>query len=153
MARTTPPLRSAFTAFRSLPTRWADNDAYGHMNNATYFSLFDTAVSLWQMEQGIVIDGPDPTRFLVVENGCTYFAELGFPDLLQAGLRLAHLGTASFRTEIALFRNDEDSAAALGFFAQVHVDRDGRPAPLPDTVRTALATLSVAPQRHPPTAP
>jgi acyl-CoA thioester hydrolase len=143
MARTPPPLRSAFPVFRTLPTRWADNDAYGHMNNATYFSLFDTAISLWQMEQGIAIDGPDPTRFLVVENGCTYYAEAGFPDILQAGLRLAHLGTTSFRTEIALFRNDDDSAAAMGFFVQVHVDRAGNPAPVPERIRTALSTLCV----------
>lgn len=142
MARTQAPIRAAFRAFRTLPTRWADNDAYGHLNNATYFALFDTAVSLWQMEQGIVIDGPDPTRFLVVENGCTYFSEVGFPDILHAGLRLAHLGNSSFRSEIALFRNDDDTASAMGFFAQVHVDASGRPSPLPDSVRAALSSLA-----------
>ena len=142
MPRQTPPDRNAFKAFRALPTRWADNDAYGHMNNATYFALFDTAVSLWQMEQGIVIDGLDPKRFLVVENGCTYFSEVGFPDLLHAGLRLANLGTSSFKTEIALFRNDETKAAAMGFFTQVHVDTSGRSAPLPTQIRAALSSLA-----------
>ncbi len=141
MSRPVPPTRSHFAAFRTLPTRWADNDAYGHMNNATYFSLFDTAVSLWQIDQGIVLTGPGAVRLLVVENGCTYFAEAGFPDTLHAGLRLGYLGTSSFRTEIALFRNHETSAAAMGFFTQVHVDASGRPTPLPAAVQTALGSL------------
>ncbi|WP_372837397.1 acyl-CoA thioesterase, partial [Puniceibacterium confluentis] len=105
-------------------------------------SLFDTAISLWQIDQGIVIDGPAPTRLLVVENGCTYFAECGFPDVLQVGLRLAHLGRTSFRTDIALFRNDDDAAAACGFFTQVHVDAAGHPAPLPDHLRACLSSLT-----------
>ncbi|MGY9050356.1 hypothetical protein P775_17590 [Puniceibacterium antarcticum] len=143
MARALPPERAHFTAFRTLPTRWADNDAYGHMNNATYFSLFDTAISLWQMEQGILVDGPEAARFLVVENGCTYFTEVGFPDILQAGLRLTHLGTTSFRIDVALFRNGADTAAALGFFAQVHVDTSGRPTALPEAVRAVLSGLMI----------
>ena len=145
MPRPEPPARSQFAAFRTLPTRWADNDAYGHMNNATYFSLFDTAVSLWQIDQGIALTGPEAVRLLVVENGCTYFAEAGFPDTLHAGLRLGHLGTSSFRTEIALFRNADTTAAAMGFFTQVHVDAAGRPAPLPLALRTALGNLHPAP--------
>jgi acyl-CoA thioester hydrolase len=148
MARAAAPIRADFAAFRALPTRWADNDAYGHMNNATYFSLFDTAVSLWQMDQGITIDGPDPTRFLVIENGCTYFAEAGFPDLIHAGLRLGHLGTSSFRTEIGLFRNNHGTACATGFFTQVHVDATGRPAPLPDDIRIRLSSLSPSDTRE-----
>ncbi len=143
MTRAAPPERAAFSAFRAMPTRWADNDAYGHLNNATYYSLFDTAVSLWQMDRGIVIDGPGATRLLVVENGCTYFSEVGFPDILHAGLRLAHLGRTSFRTDIALFRNDAPNAAALGFFTQVHVDATGRPSPLPDTLRARLGHLTI----------
>lgn len=143
MPRGPAPVRAQYAAFRSLPTRWQDNDAYGHMNNATYYALFDTAVSLWQMDQGIRITGPDATRFLVVENGCTYLAEVGFPDLIHAGLRLGHLGRSSFRYEIALFRNDANTASATGFFAQVHVGADNRPAPLPDAIRNALSRLVV----------
>lgn len=143
MPRAAPPNRAAFAAFATLPTRWMDNDEYGHMNNATYFSLFDTAVSLWQLDQGIAIRGPDAIRFLVVESGCTYFAEAGFPDLIHAGLRIGHLGTSSFRYDIALFRNDDITACATGFFAQVHVDASGRPAPLTDGLRAVLATLAV----------
>ena len=143
MPRAAPPSRADYAAFRVLPTRWMDNDEYGHMNNATYFSLFDTSVSLWQMDQGIDIRGPKATRFLVVESGCTYFAEAGFPDLIHAGLRLGHLGKSSFRYEIGLFRNEDDIACATGFFAQVHVDDTGRPAALTEKLRGIFATLLI----------
>lgn len=143
MARIPPGTRADYRAFRTLSTRWQDNDEYGHLNNATYYSLFDTAVSLWQMEQGIEIRGPNATKFLVVESGCRYHAELGFPDILTAGIRIAHIGTSSFRYEIALFGNDSDTAGAEGFFTQVHVDADGRPTPLPETVLGVLKSLKL----------
>ena len=143
MARIPPGTRADYRAFRTLPTRWQDNDEYGHLNNATYYSLFDTAVSLWQMEQGIEIRGPNATKFLVVESGCRYHAELGFPDILTAGIRIAHIGTSSFKYEIALFGNDSDTAGAEGFFTQVYVDADGRPTPLPETVLGVLKSLKL----------
>ncbi|WP_300582163.1 acyl-CoA thioesterase [Marivita sp.] len=143
MPRTPPGTRAEYRAFRTLPTRWQDNDEYGHLNNATYYALFDTAVSLWQMEQGIEIRGPNATKFLVVESGCRYHAELGFPDILTAGIRIAHIGTSSFRYEVALFGNDSDIAGAEGFFTQVHVGDEGRPTQLSDAVRKTLSQLSV----------
>ncbi|WP_416883469.1 acyl-CoA thioesterase [Marivita sp.] len=143
MPRTPPGTRAEYRAFRTLPTRWQDNDEYGHLNNATYYALFDTAVSLWQMEQGIEIRGPNATKFLVVESGCRYHAELGFPDILTAGIRIAHIGTSSFRYEVALFGNDSDIAGAEGFFTQVHVGDEGRPTQLSDAVRQTLSQLSV----------
>ena len=143
MVRTPPGTRADYRAFRTLPTRWQDNDEYGHLNNATYYALFDTAVSLWQIEQGIEIRGPNATKFLVVESGCRYHAELGFPDILTAGIRIAHIGTSSFRYEVALFGNDSDIAGAEGFFTQVHVGDEGRPTQLSDAVRQTLSQLSV----------
>ncbi len=142
LMRAPPGTRAAYRAFRTLPTRWQDNDEYGHLNNATYYALFDTAVSLWQMDQGMVIRGPEATKFLVVESGCRYHAELGFPDILTAGIRIAHIGTSSSRYEIALFRNDSDSAGAEGFFTQVHVGADSRPSPLPEDIRATLKQLT-----------
>ena len=143
MARTPPGTRADYRAFRTLPTRWQDNDEYGHLNNATYYALFDTAVSLWQMDQGIEIRGPNAMKFLVIESGCRYHAELGFPDILTAGIRIAHIGTSSFRYEIALFANETDTAGAEGFFTQVHVGPDSRAAPLPDDIRDRLSQLLV----------
>jgi len=142
MTRQPPGTRADYAAFRTLPTRWQDNDEYGHLNNATYYALFDTAVSLWQMDQGIEIRGPNAIKFLVVESGCRYHAEMGFPDILTAGIRIAHIGTSSFRYEIALFANDSDTAGAEGFFTQVHVDATGGPTPLPERIRKTLEQLT-----------
>lgn len=142
MSRAAPSIRSHYAAFVTLPTRWQDNDEYGHLNNATYFSLFDTALSLWQLDNGIPIKGADALRFLVVENGCTYHAEAAFPDVLTAGLRIGHLGRSSFRYDIGLFANDATTACAEGFFTQVHVTgADSAPTPLPETVRATLQSL------------
>lgn len=141
MTRPGPSPRADWPSLRPLQTRWKDNDALGHMNNAEYLSLFDTAISLWQIENGIAITGPEALRFVVVENGCRYFAEAGFPDTLHAGLRLGHLGRSSFRFDLALFRNTEERACTEAFFAMVLTDADGRPTPLPDRLRAALTIL------------
>ncbi len=143
MTRTLPGTRADYRAFRTLPTRWMDNDEYGHMNNATYLSFFDTTISLWQLDNGIAIRGSDALRFLVVETGCRYHAEAGFPDVIHAGLRLGHLGTSSMRTEVGLFRNDKDTACSEGFFTQVLTGDDGRPMPIPDNIRARFETLLI----------
>lgn len=141
MNRLPPGTRADYRAFRTLPTRWMDNDEYGHMNNATYLSFFDTAISLWQLDNGIQIRGPEAMRLLTVETGCRYHAETGFPDLITAGLRIGHLGTSSVRFEVGLFRNDDTTASAEGFFTQVLTGDDGRATPIPDKVRARLAEL------------
>jgi len=141
MSRTPPGTRADYRAFRTLPTRWMDNDEYGHMNNATYLSLFDTAITLWQMDNGFVIRGPQALRLPVVETGCRYHAEAGFPDVIHAGLRLGHLGSSSMRIEVGLFRNDENQACTEGFFTQVLTGEDGRPTAIPDPLRETLQEL------------
>lgn len=126
-----------------LPTRWADNDQYGHLNNATYFSLFDTALTHWQIGAGLLSEAPGAPRFLVVENGCTYHAELAFPDLIVAGVKCGHVGRSSFRLDLALFRGDEAEAAATGFFAQVQVEAETHaPLTLDDRARAILAGIT-----------
>jgi acyl-CoA thioester hydrolase len=141
--RTPPGTRAEYLAFKVLPTRWMDNDEYGHINNATYLSFFDTAISLWQMECGIQIRGPQAMRLLVVETGCRYHAEAAFPDVIHAGLRLAHLGTSSMRTEVGLFRNDEHTACTEGFFTQVLTGQDGRPTAIPADLRETLTRFGI----------
>ena len=142
--RPQPSQRSAYKAFRALTTRWMDNDPYGHMNNVVHYSLFDTAVNGWLIDQGVLDFRAGKQVGLVVETGCRYFSELAFPDRVTAGLRVGRLGTSSVRYEIGLFRNDDDLAAAEGFFVHVYVDRlTRRPMPLADTLRTALQGLLV----------
>jgi acyl-CoA thioester hydrolase len=118
--------RADFAVFRQMQTRWQDNDMYGHMNNVVHYGLFDTAVNGWLIEQGLLDPTGGPSVGLVVETGCRYHAEMGFPDVVHAGLRVARIGTSSVRFELGLFRNDDDLAAAEGFFVHVYVDRSTR---------------------------
>lgn len=143
-ARATPSSRADYRAFRAIPTRWIDNDIYGHMNNVVHYSLFDTAVNSWLVGQGVLDIHGGGQIGLVVETGCRYFAEMAFPDVVTAGIRVAKLGSSSVRYEIGLFRNDEDSAAAEGFFVHVYVDRaTRRPKPLGEALRAALEGIAL----------
>ncbi|MBD0413490.1 acyl-CoA thioesterase [Oryzicola mucosus] len=141
--RPAPSARSGYKTFRTITTRWMDNDAYGHMNNVVHYSLFDTAVNGWLVEQGVLDFHAGDQIGLVVETGCRYFAEIAFPDVVHAGIRVAKVGSSSVRYEIGLFRNDEEMAAAEGFFIHVYVDRvSRRPKPLTDRLRGILATIA-----------
>ena len=141
-ARARPQSRSAYRRFASFATRWRDNDQYGHMNNVIHYSLIDTAVTHWQLEQAVFDMSGAKTRFLVVESGCIYHDEAGFPDLIHAGIRVGHIGTSSWRYEVGLFRNQRQTAFAEGFFAQVQVESEsGAPLPLDPEFRRCLKTL------------
>lgn len=140
--RKPPSTRAGYKAFRTLQTRWHDNDVYGHMNNVVHYTLFDTAVNGWLVENGLLDPLTSPTYGIVVETGCRYFAEMGFPDRVTAGLRTAALGNSSVRFEIGLFRNDEETASAEGFFVHVYVNReDHRPVAINDERRAAFTAL------------
>ncbi|SDL61524.1 acyl-CoA thioesterase [Maricaulis salignorans] len=134
--------RAAYRRWRDLPTRWADNDIYGHINNAAYYGFFDTIVNCFLIEEaGLDIHNGDVIG-LVVETGCNYFAPLAYPDRVEGGLRIAKIGRSSVRYEIALFKPGEPEAAAQGHFVHVYVDRETRrPMPLPDAMRTALEAV------------
>lgn len=105
--------------FRSIPTRWADNDIYGHVNNVVYYSWFDTAVNAFLIEAGALDIHAGETIGLVVETQCNYFAPLAFPQMVEAGLRVARLGSSSVRYEIGLFAQGEAQTAAAGHFVHV----------------------------------
>lgn len=143
--RPAPFTRQDFRHFRAIPTRWMDNDAYGHVNNVVYYSYFDTVVNGHLIEAGLLDIAASPVIGLVVETQCRYFSSLAFPSLVTAGLRVASLGRSSVRYEIALFRDDAAEASAQGHFVHVYVDRaTQKPAALPEAVRTALGALLVA---------
>jgi acyl-CoA thioester hydrolase len=139
-----PGGRSAYRIFRAVATRWSDNDIYGHMNNVVHYSLFDTAVNGFLIENDALDLKGGSQVFLVVETGCRYHAEMAFPDVIAAGIRVAKLGNSSVKYEIGLFRNDEDTAAAEGFFVHVNVDRRSRrPVQFGDAARRLLEPLLV----------
>ena len=144
MPRTPRGQRTDYVFFDQLPTRWMDNDQYGHMNNVIHYSLIDTVVTNWQIKQGLFDASGAGIRFLVVESGCVYHAEAGYPDLIYAGLRIGHIGNSSWKYEVGLFRNEESTAFAEGFFAQVYVDATtGRPCALNRLFRSHLESLIV----------
>jgi acyl-CoA thioester hydrolase len=137
--------RSAYRAFRAIPTRWMDNDAYGHVNNVVYYSWFDTAVNAWLIEHGLLDILHGNPIGLVVETGCRYQRSVAFPETVEAGLRIAKLGNSSVRWEVGLFTHGHDTPAAEGHFIHVYVDRvTRRPVPLPDAWRQLLSPLVVA---------
>lgn len=136
--------RSDFAAIYPLQTRWMDNDQYGHMNNVVHYSLFDTAITNWQLDARVFDAAGQDRLFMVIESGCKYFAEAGYPDLIHAGLGIGHIGTTSWRYEIALFRNDEEAPFAVGFFAQVQVSGTTRkPVPLTEPMRQAFEQIKL----------
>lgn len=135
--------RSAFPHFLAMPTRWMDNDSYGHVNNVQYYSFFDTAVNQFLVARGVLDIRADQVVGLVVDTGCSYFSSVSFPDMVHVGVRVAKLGNSSVRYELAIFRNDEPLPAAAGHFVHVYVDRgSNRPVPIPAAVRSVLASIA-----------
>lgn len=134
--------RRAFPRLVDVPSRWQDNDQYGHMNNAAYFSLFDTAVNSYLMQTTALDTSKLDAIGVVAETSCRYLSEVRFPDRIQVGLRLERLGTRSVIYELAVFRNEQDDASAVGRFVHVYVDAQSRrPVPVPTAIRTALEPL------------
>jgi len=141
--RQEPAHRSDFKIWRRFTTRWADNDAYGHVNNAVFYQWFDSAVNAWLVEQGMLdIESGDPIG-LVVETSCSFFAPLAFPQDVEVGLAIAGLGRSSIRYRIGVFAISEDLAAAQGEFVHVVVDRTTRrPVEIPADWRARLEMIS-----------
>jgi acyl-CoA thioester hydrolase len=149
MPRPQPELRSAYSVFRQISTRWADNDAYGHVNNVVYYAWFDTAVNAYLIEQGALDIHKGETIGLVVETQCNYFAPVTFPKSVELGIRVAHMGSASVRYELAVFIADAKGefvvCAAKGHFVHVYVDKlSRRPVPLSTTFKSVLEKLKHA---------
>jgi acyl-CoA thioester hydrolase len=126
VSRPQPARRSAFKAWRSFTTRWADNDAYGHVNNTVYYQWFDSAVNNWLIERGLLQIGGSDVIALVAETRCTYAAPLAFPQNVDVGLAIAELGRSSMRYRIGVFGEGQAQAAAEGEFVHVLVDRQTR---------------------------
>ncbi len=143
-SRPQPDSRDTYARFVPLTTRWMDNDAYGHLNNVVYYSLFDTAVNSLLIEAGALDIHAGPVIGLVVETHCNFFESLAFPQRIEAGVRVAQQGRSSVRYEIGLFAEGAATCAARGHFVHVYVDRDSRRpvAALPDAYLAALKGLT-----------
>ena len=134
--------REEFPTFVEMPTRWMDNDAYGHMNNIVHYALIDTAVTDWQRNHGFFSDEHKCLEFMVVESGCRYFSEAAYPDKITVGLRITKIGNTSWIYQAGLFRGEDELCFALGSFAQVLVDFNSRrPTSIPKKMRAALELI------------
>ena len=139
----TPNRRDSYPHHLSIPTRWADNDVYGHVNNSVYYFYFDTVVNRWLIDNGLLDIGKSEIIGLVVETGCSYFAPLSFPETITAGLRVSKIGNSSVRYEIGLFGEGADVAAAQGHFVHVYVNEKTRkPVPISDKMKKTLGVIT-----------
>lgn len=130
--------------WREIATRWADNDAYGHVNNTVHYAWFDTVVNGWLIDAGLLdIENGDPIG-LVVETGCRYAAPLAYPEPVEIGLGVERLGNSSVTYRLGVFAKGTQRAAAEGHFVHVYVGRESRrPAPLPGAWRTQLESIAL----------
>ncbi|HET9426834.1 MAG TPA: thioesterase family protein [Allosphingosinicella sp.] len=141
-----PPLlaRSSYPYFRTITTRWADNDSYGHVNNTVYYGWFDSAVNAWLIEAGLLDVARGNPIGLVVETGCRYARPLSFPEPVEIGLAAEQIGRSSVRYRLGVFATAGEQAAAEGHFVHVYVDRDSRrPVELPFEWRRKLESVAV----------
>ncbi|HSU22800.1 acyl-CoA thioesterase [Comamonadaceae bacterium OTU4NAUVB1] len=134
--------RHEFRAFRRIPTRWADNDLYGHVNNVVYYTWFDTAINSMLIEEGVLdLHGGSIAGF-VVETHCNYLSPISYPQEVDIGIRVGRIGTSSVRYELAVFPKDEEHACAQGHFVHVYVDRaTQRPVPISGGLAQLLQRL------------
>lgn len=140
------PTRADYRVWRTATTRWADDDVYGHMNNARYFELIDTAVNAHLAEATGVNIRDLPAVGVVAEVSCRYFREVGYPDPIDLGLAVERIGTSSITYRIGIFQGAGDEAAAEGRFVHVYVDNtlagDRPSTPIPDVIRAAVQPLA-----------
>ncbi|AMZ73183.1 MULTISPECIES: acyl-CoA thioesterase [Pseudomonas] len=138
------PQRNEYRHLQAITTRWHDNDVYGHVNNVTYYSFFDSAVNTYLIEVGGLDIHDGEVVGFVVSSACDYFASIAFPDRIEIGLRVGKLGSSSVQYELAVFKVGEEEACAAGRFVHVFVDRaSNRPVAIPDRLRGALELLVV----------
>lgn len=140
--RETDPARGDYRRFLTIQTRWMDNDVYGHVNNVQYYSYFDTAVNQYMIEEGGLDYAAGETVGLVVETGCSYRRSIAFPEVVEAGIRVARIGTSSVTYEVGIFKRGEEAVCAFGRFVHVYVDRQtNRPVPIPEKARAAMEAI------------
>jgi acyl-CoA thioester hydrolase len=142
--QSTTETRANYKHYLAIPTRWMDNDIYGHVNNVIYYSYFDTVINEYLIRAGVLDIHQGSVIGIAVETHCQFHHSLEFPDIIDAGLRVGKLGNSSVRYEIGLFKQGDSEPAATGHFIHVFVDRASmRPVPMPEGTRAALSRLSI----------
>lgn len=137
------PSKSAYKYFVPITTRWMDNDIYGHVNNVTYYSYFDTAANQYLIEKGgLDIQNANIVGF-VVASSCEYHSPIAHPEKIEVGLCVERLGNSSVTYGLGIFKEGEEIACAHGSFTHVFVDRQSDTSvEIPSAIRSSLLDLS-----------
>ena len=147
MARAPKPAplgRDAYAAFVPVTSRWSDNDSYGHINNSAYYLFFDSAINALLVEAGLLDPVASEIVGLTVSNSCDYFSSLAFPDTIEVGVAVEHIGRSSVRYRVGAFKAGEALPAAQGHFVHVYVGRAGqRATPIPEPLRRHMESLKI----------
>lgn len=139
-----PIHRNDYRRFYPITTRWMDNDLYGHVNNVTYYSYFDSAVNRYLIEEGGLDIHNAPVVGYVVSSNCSYLSPIAYPDEIKAGLRVNRLGNSSVTYGVGIFKQDGETACAYGEFIHVFVNRaENQSVPIPAGIRHALEQLLI----------
>lgn len=140
-----PETRAAYQHFLQIPTRWMDNDVYHHVNNVIYYSFFDTVINHYLIHHGGLSFSDGEIVGFARQSHCEYLKPIAFPDVIDAGLRVGHLGNSSVRYEVGIFKQGEDDPAAQGHFVHVFVDRaSGQPTRITGQLREAMQRLLIS---------
>jgi acyl-CoA thioester hydrolase len=144
MESTLKPLRDNYAYFQTITSRWKDNDVYGHVNNVEYYSFFDTVINKWLIDVGRLDIHKGDVIGVCAESSCKFHSSIAFPDTIEAGLRIAHIGRSSVRYEIGLFAAGAEKLVAEGWFVHVFVSRDTRqPTPISQAMREAMSSIAM----------
>jgi acyl-CoA thioester hydrolase len=143
MVEKVPPRRPDYAWFRPITARWMDNDVYGHVNNAHYYSYFDTVINQYLIERGKLDIHSSPVVGFVVSSSCDFFRPVAYPDGLEVGLRVDRTGRSSVHYGVALFAAGDDAARAAGKVVHVFVDRGtSASVQIPEPIRQALEAIA-----------
>lgn len=144
MSQNQPTQRKDYKCFYPISTRWMDNDVYGHINNVTYYSYFDSTVNKYLIENTDLDITNSKIVGYVVNSSCNYLSSLSFPDEIEAGLRVNKIGNSSVTYGIGVFKKGESKVSAFGEFTHVFVNRSAnKSTPIPAKIRGALEKLLI----------
>src|SRR5262245_19440276 len=149
MSKKNVPRRAEYPYLRKVTSRWMDNDVYGHINNAHYYSYFDSVINEYLISEG-ALDIHGAVVGFMVSSQCDYFGPLSYPGIVDIGLRAERIGNSSVTYAVAAFAENEDAARAAGSMTHVFVDRGtSKPVPLPAAMRRALEAIAAKPSAAP----
>lgn len=129
----------------TLPIQWGDMDSLGHVNNARYFTWFESArIALFE-GVGMATTGSPSEGPILAQTRCDFLAPLHWPGEIVVGTGISRIGTKSFTMLYEIARTDAlDQPVARGEGVVVMMDYErGATVPISDALRGRLEELQV----------